>query len=396
MGNEITRESLRTQFEEFRRELSQGSIHQMAFDYRKHLNEMQNVPLNIAVTGQAGAGKSSFVNAIRGIKDGDEQAAEVEAVKQAMGPKAYPHPSFRNIQIWDLPGIGTLRFNAAEYLQKVQFERYDAFIIITSDDFTENDAFLAKEIQRMRKKFYCVRTKIDVILENEKRKKNPMKEKCSMAIIRLYCEDNLRRVSGLSTRVYLISSWKADKYDFLFLSETMAAELPYYKKHISTMAAQLFSENELSWKKAEIISYIKKVAWLSCACGVVPVPGFSILCDIPLLLDALKCICDAFGLDDYSLRDLAIHTGKEFEELRLAIKKTPLPNTINIELLFSLLRKSSLWIGVSVVEMAFTYIPVIGSVFGGASSYAITYHFLKTFLDDVLEDARSLRAVLLE
>ncbi|XP_026549525.1 interferon-inducible GTPase 5-like [Notechis scutatus] len=395
MGNEITRDYLWSQFEEFRRDLSQGSIHEMSDNYQKHLNEMQNLPLNIAVTGPAGAGKSSFVNAIRGVMDDDDEAAKVGTVEDTMVPKAYPHPSCPNIQIWDLPGIGTPMFKKVEYLQKVHFERYDAFIIVTSDQFTGNDAFLAKEIQRMRKKFYCVCTKIDVNIDREKRKNNFMKEK-TLAFIRKCCEGNLSRASGLSTRVFLISNWKVDKYDFPLLRETMAAELPYYKKHISTMAAQLFSESELMTKKAEITSYIKKVAWVSCACGVVPVPGLSVLCDIPILLDALKCICNAFGFDDNSLHILAIHTGKGFEELKSVIKKTPLANTINIGLVFSLLMKSSLWVNVSIAEVAFTFIPLIGSGFGGVSSFAVTYHFLNTFLDDVMEDARNLRATLLE
>ncbi|XP_070805741.1 interferon-inducible GTPase 5-like [Pituophis catenifer annectens] len=395
MGNEITRDSLWRQYEEFRRDLSQGSIHKMALDYQKHLNDLKSLPLNIAVIGPAGAGKSSFVNAIRSVMDDDEGAAAVGTIEKTKEPKSYPHPTFSNVQIWDLPGIGTPRFEEAEYMQKVQFERYDVFIMVTSELFTENDDFLTKEIQRTRKKFYCVRTKIDVTIDSAKRKNNFMKEK-SLAIIRKYCENNLRRASGLYTRVFLISSWKADKYDFPLLRETMAAELPYYKKNISTMAAQLFSENELRMKKAEIIAYIKKVALVSCACGVVPYPGVSILCDIPILLDALKCICNAFGLDDNSLRFLALHTGKEFEELRSAIKKTPLANTINTRLLYSLLMKSSLWVNVTVVEAALTFIPVIGSVFGGASSFAVTYHFLNTFLDDVLEDAQNLRATLLE
>ncbi|XP_013930990.1 PREDICTED: interferon-inducible GTPase 5-like [Thamnophis sirtalis] len=367
----------------------------MASDFKQHLNEMQNLPLNIAVTGEAGVGKSSFVNAIRSVMDDDEEAAEVGIREQTTQPKAYPHPSIPNIQIWDLPGIGTPRFKAAEYVQKVQFERYGAFIMVTSHHFTANDDFLIKEIQRTRKKFYCVYTKIDAKTHSEKMKMNFNMEK-TLAIIRKRCEDHLRRASGLYTRVFLISSWKTDKYDFPLLRETMAAELPYYKKHISTKAAQLFSEGELRMKKDEIISYIKKVALLSCACGVMPVPGLSMLCDIPILLDALKCICNAFGLDEHSLYVLAIHTGKELEELKSAIKKTPLANTINLELLFFRLKNSSLWVNVSIVEVALNFMPLIGSVFGGMSSFAVTYHFLNTFLDGVMEDARNLQTMFLE
>uniref|UniRef100_A0A670ZGK8 IRG-type G domain-containing protein n=1 Tax=Pseudonaja textilis TaxID=8673 RepID=A0A670ZGK8_PSETE len=395
MGNEITRDFIWREFEEFRRDLSQGSIHELADNYQKHLNEMQNLPLNIAVTGQAGAGKSSFVNAFRGVMDGDDEAAETGAVEGTKEPKAYPHPSCPNILIWDFPGIGTPMFKEAEYVQKVQFERYDVFIMVTADRFTENDALLAKEIHKMGKKFYYVRSKIDISIEGEMRKKNFNMEK-TLACIRDYCENSLRKAGGPSARVFLISNWKADKYDFPLLQETIIAELPNYQKQILTLAVHLFSENELMKKKELMKSYIKKVALVSCVCGMVRVPGLSMFCEIGILLDALKRICNAFGLDEQTLHFLALQTGKEYEELRSAIKKTPLVSTINKELVFSLLKKSALWVNVSIVEIAFTFIPVIGSVFGGASSYAITYYFLNSFLDDAMEDAQNVRAKLLE
>ncbi|XP_070805988.1 interferon-inducible GTPase 5-like [Pituophis catenifer annectens] len=395
MGNKITRDSLWKESEELRSDLSQGSIHKMALEYKQHLNETPNLPLNIAVTGQVGAGKSSFINAIRSVMDDDEGAAEVGTVEKTTEPKAYPHPSFPNIKIWDLPGIGTSRFNAAEYVQKVQFERYDVFIMVISERFTENDALLAKEIQRTKKKFYYVRSRIDASIKSEKRKKNFNMEK-SLAIIRSYCEDSLREAGDLSARVFLISSWKVHMYDFPLLQERIAAELPDHKKDILTPSLQIFSENELMKKKELMKSYIKKVALVSCACGIVRVPGLSMLCDIGILLDALKRICNTFGFDNQSLHFLAFQTGKEFEELRSAIKKTPLANTINIGLVFSLLKKSSLWVNVTIVELVLDFIPVIGSVFGGASSFAVTYYFLNSFLDDAVEDAQNLRAKFLE
>ena len=42
---------------------------------REMVDRLDHVTLNIAVTGETGAGKSSFVNAIRGLQDPDEGAA---------------------------------------------------------------------------------------------------------------------------------------------------------------------------------------------------------------------------------------------------------------------------------------------------------------------------------
>ncbi|KAK9394475.1 interferon-inducible GTPase 5-like [Crotalus adamanteus] len=395
MGNLAVKDNLRREFEDLRSDLNQGSIPKVAAEYQKCLNEMQNLPLDIAVTGDAGVGKSSFINAFRGVKDDDNDAAEVAAVEGTEVPKAYPYPSFPNIKLWDLPGIGTLKFRAAEYMKKVQFERYDVFLIITSNRFTENSALLAKEIQKMKKKFYYVRARIDESIKNESRKRD-FNEMEALSAIRKHCEGVLKEAAELSKRVFLISNHHAHMYDFPLLQERMAAELPDHKKQILTLAVHIFSENELMKKKELMKAYIKKLAWVSCTCGAVPLPGLSVACDVGIFVDALKHFCHVFGLDDRSLRFLACQTGKEFEELKSAIKKTPLPNTINAELVFSLLMKSSLWVTVSVVELALDVIPVLGSLFGGGSSYVVTCHFLNSFLDDAVEDAQNVLAKLLE
>ncbi|XP_032083824.1 interferon-inducible GTPase 5-like [Thamnophis elegans] len=395
MGNLVLKDAVRREFEDLKSDLNQGNIPKVAAEYQKQLNEMMSLPLNIAVTGDAGVGKSSFVNAFRGVSDDDNEAAEVGPGKETRELKAYLHPSFPNIKIWDLPGIGTYKVKAAEYLKKVQFERYDVFILVISDRFTENNAMLAKEIQRMKKKFYYMCSKIDVTINNEKRKRNFNMEN-TLATMRKYCEDSLKEAVGVSSSVFLVSNRKIYMYDFPHLHGRIAAELPDHKKDILTLAVHIFSENELMRKKELMKSYIKKVALISCACGAVPVPGLSMACDVGILIDVLRRFCRVFGLDDRSLRFLALQMGKEFQELRSAIKKTPLANAINADLVFSLLTKSSLWVAVLMVEMALDIIPLIGSVFGGASSYIVTYYFLNSFLDDAVEDAQNVRAKLLQ
>ncbi|KAK9394471.1 Interferon-inducible GTPase 5-like [Crotalus adamanteus] len=395
MGNIIVKDIVRRDFEDLKRDLNQGNIPKVAAEYKERLNKMENLPLNIAVTGQTGSGKSSFVNAIRGVNDDDDEAAKSVPVEGTMEPKAYAHPCFPNMKLWDLPGIGTPKFQAMEYLKKVQFEKYDVFIIVVSNRFTENEAMLAKEIQRMGRKFYFVCSKIDASIQGEKRKKNFNMEK-TLETIRNYCKDNLKSLGEPSARVFLISSWEVHMYDFPLLQETIAAELPDHKKNILTLSVYIFSEDQLMRKKEILEAYIKKVALVSCVCGLVPVPGVSMACDIGILVDALKFFCKVFGLDNRSLRFLAAQTGKEFEELKSAIKKTPLGRAIDAELVFSLLMRSSAWVAVSIVEMALDFIPVLGSVFGGASSYVVTYRFLKSFLDDAVEDAQNVQAKFLK
>ncbi|KAG5267852.1 hypothetical protein AALO_G00226580 [Alosa alosa] len=79
---------------------------------REVVDRLDNVVLNIAVTGVTGAGESTFVNAIRDVSNTEEGAAKIGETETTMEIKAYPHPTMPNVKIWDLPGLGTKNFKA--------------------------------------------------------------------------------------------------------------------------------------------------------------------------------------------------------------------------------------------------------------------------------------------
>lgn len=153
----------------------------------KYLEDINNQPLNIAVTGESGSGKSTFVNVFRGIDNRDKEAAPTDVVETTRKPEPYPHPRHPNVILWDLPGIGTTRFPAHEYLNYVEFKKYDFFIILSADRFRENDAKLAQEIRKMGKKFYFVRSKIDQDIYAAKRSQREYDEEKTLQKIREDC-----------------------------------------------------------------------------------------------------------------------------------------------------------------------------------------------------------------
>uniref|UniRef100_A0A3Q0RPE2 IRG-type G domain-containing protein n=1 Tax=Amphilophus citrinellus TaxID=61819 RepID=A0A3Q0RPE2_AMPCI len=182
---------------------------------QEHSNQQHNTPLNIAITGESGSGKSTFVNAFRGISDEDDGAAPTGVVESSKDPKAYFHPDYPNVILWDLPGIGTMKFPADEYLKHIEFEKFDFFIIISDTRFTENDLKLVQEIQKKKKKFYFVRSKIDNDLNTERRKFRYSEER-TLRKIRDGC---VRDLQGMRSRLFLISSFEPHLYDFPLLYE---------------------------------------------------------------------------------------------------------------------------------------------------------------------------------
>uniref|UniRef100_A0A8C4YNX1 Interferon-inducible GTPase 5-like n=2 Tax=Gopherus evgoodei TaxID=1825980 RepID=A0A8C4YNX1_9SAUR len=371
-----------------------GNLMAAAAELQKKLESIENTPLDIAIMGESGAGKSSFVNAIRGLHDDDEGAAKTGVKQTTMKRKAYPYPRLQNVTIWDLPGIGTPSFEADKYLNRVKFNNYDFFIIVTATCFTSHHITLARAIHRLGKRFYYVRSKVDIDLRAEQRKRNFNKER-TLQEIREDCKENLRKAGETSLWVFLLCSWELTEYDFQLLQETLENELDDQKRHIFILVMPNISAKILEKKKAELQEHIWEVALLSCAIGALPVPGLSLICDVAILIFHMKHYCLAFGLDEESLTRLAKQIDKPVAELKSAIRNSPLASAITKEFILSLLSRS-LCGALMVVELILNFVPGLGSLAGGGISFATTYYMLQSFLDDTAEDAQNILTKALE
>ncbi|XP_015284176.1 PREDICTED: interferon-inducible GTPase 5-like, partial [Gekko japonicus] len=342
-SNKVTKSSkkaIEKDLAELKSCLEQKSLPNLLADTEQEQKLLENTTLHIAFTGVSGAGKSSFLNAFRNISDGKDGSAKTGVKQTTMKPTSYPHPKFPDLVLWDLPGIGTPEFEPKEYLKKVNFSRYDFFIIVTSERITAHDTMLASEIRKMNKRFYFVRTKVDQAMDAERRKPN-FSEAQTLEEIREYCLSELRQEGLGKPKVFLISSWHLNKYDFHLLQSTLADDLNDLKRHVLIMAMPAFSIEHLQEKRAAMEAIIWKRALLSCGVGAIPIQGFSFNFDIALLVDTMKEICKAFGLDEDSLRNLAKRFGKPTDVLKSAVKKTPMANQINMEFVKSLISKSA-------------------------------------------------------
>ncbi|XDV11574.1 hypothetical protein PO909_000475, partial [Leuciscus waleckii] len=236
---------------------------------KNYLEKQDLEELNIGITGESGSGKSSFVNALRGLGDEDEGSAKTGVVETTVKPEVYLHPELNNVKVWDLPGIGTPNFKAKKYLELVKIQLYDVFIIIASDRFKECHAQLATEIIGMGKKFYFVRSKIELSITAEKRKAN-FNEKNTLRSIRKDCENGLRKINVKDPIVFLISSWELEKYDFNLLQEKIEKDLPQHKRDVLLLALPNITQEINEKKKKAQMKNIAMVALLSASAAAVP------------------------------------------------------------------------------------------------------------------------------
>ncbi|XP_063352910.1 interferon-inducible GTPase 5-like [Pelmatolapia mariae] len=356
---------------------------------KEYLEKERNTPLNIAITGESGAGKSSFVNAFRGITDeDDERAAPTGVTETTSEVTAYPHQNYPNVTLWDLPGIGTTKFPAKEYLELVGFEKFDFFIIISDTRFRENDVKLAQEIQRMEKKFYFVRSKIDNDINAERRKRDFSKEGV-LTKIKENCIHGLTQLGIKSPQVFLVSTFELHLCDFYLLHETLERDLDELKKYALLSAMPNIDLEIISKKKEAFKHRIPLFATLCAAGAAVPFPGLSSDTDLAVLAVAVKDYVLGFGLDIPSLKRLSSSTGVPYNDLCAVINSPLAAAEITSELLLKvIIAQSSDTTELTTAEEVFTLIPIIGMPVAMGISFTRIYKFLNVNLSQLTEDAR--------
>jgi GTP-binding protein EngB required for normal cell division len=128
--------------------------------------------INLCVSGQSGVGKSSFINAIRRLRPGEEGAARVGVRQTTFERQAYAFAGFSAAliddceRLWDVPGGGTLSFPIASYIKDMGLRYFDCVIIIVDRRLTEIDKYLAERLNSFRVPFFVVRSKVDRDIED--------------------------------------------------------------------------------------------------------------------------------------------------------------------------------------------------------------------------------------
>ena len=90
--------------------------------------------LHFALCGSSGSGKSSLVNAFRGLKNGSPQAAPTGVVETTMDITRYPEPRQElpyNRLVWfDCPGAGTLEIPGWQYFNQQGLFIFDIIVLV--------------------------------------------------------------------------------------------------------------------------------------------------------------------------------------------------------------------------------------------------------------------------
>ena len=124
--------------------LTQNQIEEI----KEFIDKWKSQEVKIAIIGRSGTGKSTLINTLRGLGPEDKnnpdycKVGNTQCTMEVAGP--FEFPSNRNIKLYDLPGSGTKEFPLEQYPDKVDMDKYDAFVLISTERFLKEDAEIAK------------------------------------------------------------------------------------------------------------------------------------------------------------------------------------------------------------------------------------------------------------
>merc|ERR1719473_2528305 len=191
--------------------------------------------------GRVGVGKSTLINAVRGLHARSPGAAPVGIGHTTRRPKPYSFVGdvatlTRNMaRLWDLPGAGTQDWPCATYVRDAGLRHFDGVIFVTSDAFSELEAALMRQLQEFQVPYYIVRNKVDQDVANNVEDNNRSVEE-SLAEIRHELFDR-----GCDpARTFLISAKNPQCADFEFgmLLRTMANDVASQRVELPEFVGQ--------------------------------------------------------------------------------------------------------------------------------------------------------------
>ncbi|XP_061453676.1 interferon-inducible GTPase 5-like [Rhineura floridana] len=379
-----------TIMEDFEVAVSQGKLADAVSSVlAKPLNFFKSTILHIAVVGEPGSGKSSFINAMLGLSPDDPGAAETGISATTVEVKDYAYLKLPEVNLWDLPGKGLSPLGEDIFAKKVDLNRFDFFIIVGSQRFRSTHADLVHEIQKMRKSFYFVRAKADLDLSASKRQRpSDYDEKKILLRIKEDCRDGLISERVRDPQVFIVSSWDPNLFDFPLLQETLKNDLLRLKRqafllHFSAICSPVLETKKTTAKEK---FWTRHLCLLVAAAG--PIPFFPVM----FLFRKFRSRCyQDFGLDDQSLAALAQCVGKTAASLKAVMQSLAIASAV-------------LWglpdlVGASVITVEYyrwEHFPIFGCLLSGGISLLRTYFMLQKCISGVADDTQRVLTKALE
>ncbi|CAC5370838.1 unnamed protein product [Mytilus coruscus] len=349
--------------------------------------------IQIGIFGESGSGKSTFVNTLRGLKRGDEGFADQgyigNTTKTATKYTVKDNP---NIIFTDGVGCGTIQYKrGSEYLKSLEIEKFDFVLLMSNRNFSQDDAWFAKEIRNMGKPLFFVRTKFDEILRSAKADGIPG-ENIHKQILTT-CAENIKDSGIPSTSIFIISNYDTSLGDIDPLMVAILKTLSLKKREALLHSIQPLSHQVIREKKEELIQRVNLISLLSVVSPVLYLPGFENDFDLSVLDSEIQFYLKEFSLTEDKIERTCIRLKIDYDELlcklprvRNLLKIQGIKGAIKESLQIEFDEETTKFIAMQVLKI----LPVIGTVISSSYWYIACLKMLKNEIDLLEKDAHKL------
>lgn len=268
--------------------------------------------INLAVVGDRGDEKASFINSLRGLGPGDDGAALSPSPVGAEEVSGYPNPKHPDFRLWDLPPVPSASpFEPEGYMEKFKFSRYNAVLMTFTQTLEPNSVGVYREARSLQQ-----HTVYFTLLASGKDTEKSLEEKKKAGV-------EVLKSQGVSQpKVYVVRPSALEKLDFPGLLEDMKGDLPEIRAHALLLALPTLTPTLITQKKDAFKALVWAAASLSGGVSAIPVPFVASMVDSSVAVRILSKAQLSLCLDDESVERLAKQRGVDpgrLKELRTCV-----------------------------------------------------------------------------
>ncbi|XP_053308281.1 interferon-inducible GTPase 5-like [Spea bombifrons] len=353
------------EIEELQSALERGGISEMVRFIQTSLDTLLDTRFNLALMGGNSDFRHSLLNALRGVRDGEDGSAHGGNPET---PIEYPSLKYPKASLWDLPVMGELESQPKKYLESVHISHYDlTFLHLTPwQDVSDSYTSLVSELKKEGRKVFFI-------------------QECEGDVV-----ESMQGGGGRDKEVFVLFPSKLPGPEFHRLLGCAEKQLPSHKCRALILSLPNISAEVIQKKKEALSQEIWKVALLSSLVASVPVPGVGIVCDMSLLTARLDTYRQELGLDASSLASLSHSSGVPVAELMSEVH-SPAGKGVTRELVGKLLG-SATGLGLEIAGVILHRFPLLGHLTSGGIAFHASYLVLSRCLEAMSEDAQRVLA----
>lgn len=264
-------------------------------DYiNQHLNRWKTEKVRFAVVGRSATGKSTFINKLRGVEEGQQGFAGVGFGNKGQKITEYKHPVNENIIFCDVPGL-SMKFNKLKFQEMVNLTSYNYIFLFFESVLTEDDGWLMVQMQKKGIPFCLIRSKVDNEINSDNGRK--VGEKGTLLQIRQTIKDSLADETAFATaELFLISSEKPHIGEMSLLHDHIKEMLPSNQYSAIMLSLPILTATVAETKFLELK---KRMSFVSIGVGVMSslCPCLDNSLSIDLITTEVRHYVNVFGLD---------------------------------------------------------------------------------------------------